>query len=118
MSGLPLDKCLQRLDLDLRELLAPTDPLAQSGHRLISISQENQIIAFAEVNSSRHVESPAQEGGTGPRFSLVDVAPAHRGFRLADQGVEGGDYKRGAEDQEQVTAGEIVCLMAPELSRQ
>ena len=36
---------------------------------------------------------------------------------LADQGVEGGDHKRGAEDQEQVTAGEIVCLVAPELSR-
>ena len=37
---------------------------------------------------------------------------------LADQGVEGGDYKGGAEDQEQVTTGEIVCLVAPELSRQ
>ena len=32
MSSLPLDKCIQLLDLDLRELLAPTDCLAESGH--------------------------------------------------------------------------------------
>ena len=104
MSGLPLDKCLQRLDLDLRELLAPTDRLAQPGHlevrvgrlarrqrwvqsrqvlrltqkasgsgkltrfnrpdahRLISISQENQVIAFAKVNSSLSDKESFREG--------------------------------------------------------
>ena len=39
MSGLPLDKCLQRLDLDLRELLAPTDRLAQPGHLEVRVGR-------------------------------------------------------------------------------
>ena len=39
MSSLPLDKCIQRLDLDLRELLAPTDRLAQPGHLEVRVGR-------------------------------------------------------------------------------
>ena len=73
-------------------------------HRFVSISQEDQVITLAEVNSSltvamkkdwctitdhRHVESPSQEWRAGPWLCLVDVAPAHRRLGLEEQQCNG-----------------------------
>ena len=72
-------------------------------HRLVSISQEDQVIALAEVNSGlrdgripnatmkwfvktghRHVESPSQERRASTRLCLIDVASTHRRLWLQE----------------------------------